>query len=433
MEGNNPRQRDLQPTVLLYRCGRSGVDNNAGPRTRILELQLCLNPALTPEQADEACNNYTPTTLLTKLNALTGYELLMEERNLEEGLPQLISGTHDVGLAYAWFRTAFSFIELIPKTAFDVHRTFAVQYAGLPSLQNSDDSLTTAKMSNPDTLYQEPRIQGAADGSGETMMRQPGWSSRRLWDVVANRAVPSEWHGRRARGITSYSELQDSSNSRSTLRPNANGRRDWLEAVRDSMALTYVAISHSWASDLQMHISPVNARQWPIPLPAGASLTSIRDELLSLHGKRIQQTHFITARYHFEYCWLDILCLRQAWFDKAGRLLAEAPGLTQQDYLGLERARLSEWKTDVPTIGGIYRQADQVYVYLNGIGKQYSGAENVWMDSTHWTRRAWTLQEWVVSPGGRIPIILGVGSLVSGGSFQETQQSLVRRVRFPFL
>ena len=172
------------------------------------------------------------------------------------------------------------------------------------------------------------------------------------------------------------------------------------------MALGYVAISHSWASDLQMHISPVNSRQWPIPLPAGVTLESIRDELLSLHGKNIRRNPFTPPRYHFEYCWLDVLCLRQAWYDKAGRLLAEAPGLTQEGYLELEGQRLAEWKTDIPTIG---RQADQVYVYLNGIGKQLSEDEDVWMDSTHWARRAWTLQEWVTSPADHMPIILGIG------------------------
>ena len=271
MENINPHRLDhdhLRATVLLYRCDQSSA-NSSAPRTRIQELRLGLNPVLTPEQADQPCNIYTPSTLLTKLNILTGYELLMEEVNLEEGLSRLTSGTHDLGIAYAWFRTAFNFIELPPKTVFDVHRTFVVHYAGLPNLRNCDDSLTTATRSSPGALYQEPRILAAADGSGETMMRLPGWCPRRLWDVVANRVVPSEWHGRRARGITSYLEFQDRSNLRQFPRSLANG-------LRDSMALGYVAISHSWASDLQIHISPVNARQWPIPLPAdGVTLESI--------------------------------------------------------------------------------------------------------------------------------------------------------------
>jgi len=365
----------------------------------------------------------------------------MEERNLDEGLAQFTSnlGTHDLGLAYAWFRTAFSFIELPPKTLFDVHRTFIVHYAGLPSLQNCDRSLTTAQYSTPDALYQEPCIQAATDGSGETMTRPAGWSARRLWDVVANRVVPSEWHARRARGVTqltSYHEAQSGSSSGSSPRFIP---RSLSKSLRDSLALGYVTISHSWASDLQMNISPVNARQWPIPLPAGVTLETIRDELLSLHGRCIQQTaRFIPTQYRFEYCWLDILCLRQTWYDNAGRLLAKASGLAEQDYSTLERRRLFEWKTDVPTIGGIYRQADQVYVYLNGIGKPCTEEETVWRDPKHWTQRAWTLQEWVVSPAGLKPFILGVSSEVSNGrdideALQDAQQALVERVRFPIV
>ena len=158
-----------------------------------------------------------------------------------------------------------------------------------------------------------------------------------------------------------------------------------------------------------------------------------------MHGKRIQDTRFIPPRYHFEYCWLDILCLRQAWCDEAGSLLPEASGLARQGDLRLEHRRLLEWKTDVPTIGGIYRQADQVYVYLNGIGKQFSDDKEVWMDSTHWTRRVWTLQEWVASPAGRMPIILGIRNGVSSShsfdaywSLQNSQRALVRRVCFPY-
>jgi len=430
MQANRPSlDTNLQPIVRPYRCNQtSGTSNSVdiGPRTRIQELRLCLNPSLTPEQANEPCNNYTPSTLLTKLNALTGYELLIGERNLDEGLAQFTSNsaTHDFGLAYAWFRTTFSFIELPPKTLFDVHRTFIIHYAGLPSLQNCDRSLTTAQYSNPDALYQEPRIQAATDGSGETMTRPAGWNARRLWDVVANRVVPSEWHARRARGITQLTpQSEPSSGSRFIPRSLAN-------SLRDSLTLGYVAISHSWASDLQMNISAVNARQWPIPLPAGVTLETIRDELLSLHGKCIQQTRFIPTQYRFDYCWLDILCLRQAWYDNAGRLLAEVSGLAEQDYHALERRRLFEWKTDVPTIGGIYRQADQVYVYLNGIGKPCMEEENVWRDPKHWTQRAWTLQEWVVSPAGLKPFILGVSSGIDEG-LQDTQQALVERVRFP--
>ena len=75
-----------------------------------------------------------------------------------------------------------------------------------------------------------------------------------------------------------------------------------------------------------------------------------------------------------DYCWLDILCLRQEG------------GIQEQQ-------RSLEWETDVPTIGNIYRNAVIIVRYLNGLGKELVNHRGAWADERHWINRAWTLQE----------------------------------------
>ncbi|KAI5820327.1 hypothetical protein BZA77DRAFT_274806 [Pyronema omphalodes] len=150
---------------------------------------------------------------------------------------------------------------------------------------------------------------------------------RRVWDLISHRIIPWEC-------------------------ANLSGTNLW-------------AISHSWLDpsarkDIK---TAVNGYEWPVPVPMGVTIEAVRNELLS---------------YGAEYCWLDILCLRQH---------------SSSDYnIPEEKIRALEWQIDVPTIGNVYfGKKTKVLRYYNGLGKQFE--PRGWNSQFHWTRRAWTLQE----------------------------------------
>ncbi|KAK0429826.1 hypothetical protein EV421DRAFT_1945903 [Armillaria borealis] len=130
-------------------------------------------------------------------------------------------------------------------------------------------------------------------------------------------------------------------------------------------------ISHAWVDekDHMDVITPINRKEWPVPIPKGTSLDLIWIEMLNLG---------------VEYTWLDVLCLRQKGGPK-------------------EDLRVEEWKLDVPTIGYVYWDA-KVVIYLSGLGLPLSLKEGDLDSDRCWFRRAWTLQE--VSDSG-ISIIAG--------------------------
>ncbi|KAK0433083.1 hypothetical protein EV421DRAFT_2063400, partial [Armillaria borealis] len=119
-------------------------------------------------------------------------------------------------------------------------------------------------------------------------------------------------------------------------------------------------ISHAWVDeeDRVDALTPINGKEWPVPIPKDANLNLIRIEMLNLKA---------------EYTWLDILCLRQK------------DGLR-------EDLRADEWKLDVPTIGYIYRSFS-VVIYLSGLGRPLSLKEGDLDSDRSWFRRAWTVQE----------------------------------------
>ncbi len=130
---------------------------------------------------------------------------------------------------------------------------------------------------------------------------------RRVWDLYSNRVVPF-WIA---------DELLKSWGFTGVLQP----------------------ISHAWVDEKnRMDVwTPINGKEWPVPIPKSASLKLIRIEMLNLG---------------LEYTWLDVLCLRQ----KGGPW---------------EDLRVKEWKLDVPTIGYVYRNA-KVVIYLSGLGQPLS-------------------------------------------------------------
>ncbi|PBK77576.1 hypothetical protein ARMSODRAFT_949515 [Armillaria solidipes] len=150
-----------------------------------------------------------------------------------------------------------------------------------------------------------------------------GLDPRRVWDLYSNRVVP--W---------------------------------W--SCRMVFPRKLKPISHAWVDETDRVdvLTPINGREWPVPIPKGANLDLIRIEMLNLG---------------VEYTWLDVLCLRQRggpWED----------------------LRVEEWKLDVPTIGAIYRHAPMV-CYLSGLDLPLSLKEGDLESDRSWFRRAWTVQE----------------------------------------
>ncbi|KAK0446532.1 uncharacterized protein EV420DRAFT_892714 [Desarmillaria tabescens] len=161
----------------------------------------------------------------------------------------------------------------------------------------------------------------------------PHISPRRVWDLYSNRVVP-QW----------------------ILRPKP--QEDWLWAI-----------SHAWMDEKSRvkEWTPINGKEWPVPIPADTNLNFVRIEMLNLGA---------------EYAWLDVLCLRQA--EKDG---------------SREDIREDEWKLDVPTIGRVYQIAKNTVVYnLSGLGRPLAFEEGDLESPRCWFRRAWTLQETVESP-----------------------------------
>ena len=135
-------------------------------------------------------------------------------------------------------------------------------------------------------------------------------------------------------------------------------------------------VSHSWVKDKERCkvTTNINGRQWPAQIPKGTTLDHIRIELLNLGA---------------EYVFLDVLCLRQ-------------PGRIKD-----EPQRKKEWRTDIPTIGHIFRhdRYQTTIVYFNGLGKSLDLRPEVLDSRRHWFNRVWTLQETSLNwlPGGLSP------------------------------
>ena len=182
---------------------------------------------------------------------------------------------------------------------------------------------------------------GSTQVSNDSELIQSPYSimPRRIWDLKSNRVV--EFRMLHAANL-SMQRVPDPLSSRPA----------------------YWAISHSWTTDMHPTKTSVNEYQWPVPLPRNVDLgAQVRSELLSFGA---------------EYIWLDVLCLRQQHADSGARA-------------DLDQLKMDEWKLDVPTIGNIYRVADRIVRYFNGIGVQFS--PDGWDGTRHWLQRAWTLQE----------------------------------------
>ncbi|KAK0462572.1 uncharacterized protein EV420DRAFT_1525669 [Desarmillaria tabescens] len=196
---------------------------------------------------------------------------------------------------------------------------FGTAYSYLRSVWFTNDWSTIQ-----DTLHmqeekdKERRQKAVVDGK----IVDPYMPPRCVWDLYSNRVVPS-----------------------------------WIAKKRP------LPISHAWL-DEENRIAvytPINGKEWPVPMPKSADLHLIRIEMLNLEA---------------EYVWLDVLCLRQN---------------SSLDQLK-EKLRTDEWKLDVPTIGNVYDYTI-VVIYLSGLGLPFSLKEGDFESERCWFQRAWTLQE----------------------------------------
>ncbi|PBK65696.1 hypothetical protein ARMSODRAFT_1087315 [Armillaria solidipes] len=260
------------------------------------------SPAITSSLADTPCATLGIEGILDQLNATLGTSYTVDTPSLSSLLNECIEKNDDFGTAYARLRPVWN------------------------THGNSDIQNELRRREKED----KERREKALVGNRIVDVHLP---PRRLWDLYSNRVVPL-W-------ITDVSSIP------------------WWRKPRP--------ISHAWVDEKdRVDVwTSINGKEWPVPIPKGASLELIRIEMLN---------------QGVDYTWLDVLCLRQ----KGGLR---------------EDLRAVEWKLDVPTIGGVYYNIT-VVIYLSGLGQPLSLKDGDLDSDRSWFRRAWTVQE--VGRGDRI-------------------------------
>lgn len=253
---------------------------------------------ITPEKASQKCSDLGLNSLLLELNTVQSSSLNLDHPGLKSLLKSFISHNYDFGTAYSRIRSIWP---RWPSPSGDLSQ----------NLKNREKKISSNEKKRRNSV------------SNDVIHNPHAVMPRRLWDLYAHRTIPYDYGG-----------------------------IDVQQAV-------FWAVSHSWTDDMTGVKSPVNAFEWPVPLPRGVTLENVRAELLNMGA---------------EYVWLDVLCLRQMSTEHG------------------ETLRAKEWAIDVPTIGNIYTDgAFRVVRYFNGLGRAFR--RDGWNDSRHWLNRAWTLQE----------------------------------------
>ena len=189
---------------------------------------------------------------------------------------------------------------------------------------------------------------------------------RRLWDLTSNRVVEFRML---------QSELLAYKFTTAQQFGKARARAEFRASDSSELEVpVFWAISHSWETIIGPVETPINQYQWPVPLPCSKFdlERDVRQELLN---------------YEIEYVWLDVMCLRQQPATNLNPLDSQTPSLAALN----EAKQKEEWKLDVPTIGNVYRVAQGIVRYFNGLGRPFSSEG--WDSDRHWLHRAWTLQE----------------------------------------
>ena len=300
---------------------------------------------LTAQQADIPCTELEEELLVQALVQLvigTGTdtpEFALYEDWIRNDVWYFATQGYDFGEAYAAARVGWrhfnkpDFVHLVAQ-----HRGHWLRIA-----QQIDEERVNS-------IYQ--------DSTGQEMIKLPyEVMPRRLWDLKSNRVVEFRML---------HSELLA---DKCITERQLGKERAKTSHQRDLPA--YWAITHSWESSMDVVDTPINQHQWQVPLPCGLDLDKdVRQELLN---------------FGISYVWLDVLCLRQHTSSNKN------PSNAHMSEATLNEIKAEEWKLDVPTIGNIYRAAQGIVRYFNGLGRPFK--TEGWDDCRHWLRRAWTLQE----------------------------------------
>ncbi|KZT20440.1 hypothetical protein NEOLEDRAFT_867546 [Neolentinus lepideus HHB14362 ss-1] len=273
---------------------------------------------LSPDDASLKCKDLGFEDILGRLNeALAqrlGREIFMTDSGVRQLLERLVYGEEDLDFGGLYARVRNPWL-------WERDNNVDEQYSELLKLAENFDNPRKHNETNAFiSLY------------GNGLQPWHSWA-RRLWDLHAHRVVPYHF-------AFSWGNIDQAFDGQQC----------------------YSAVSHSWTSTMadsprSRAYTPVNAYEWPVPLPTGVTLEAVRNELLNLRQ---------------EYVWLDIVCLRQCG----------GPG---------EALRAAEWAVDVPTIGSIYQRANRVIRYYNGLGVAFECQG--WTGDRHWLHRVWTIQE----------------------------------------
>ena len=279
-----------------------------GPVHQALRTDFNARMLLSTEQADIKCSALGTQEMLRLLNDIFGTSLSFDHSELRALFESFISLAIDFGTLFALVRTSWPSEYELPDQGRSLEVDFLQRLSGVEAGGSAHNSTRDGSI------------------SGETIHSPYYIKPRRLWDLYAHRVVPFHY------------SLQEGG----------------------LVIPLYWAISHSWTDDMVGVDTPVNAYEWPVPLPKGMTLEAVRAELIGLGA---------------QYVWLDVLCLRQSSTDA-----------------DKERKRRQEWSVDVPTIGTVYVSgAFRVVRYMNGLGRIFERCG--WDHPRHWLNRAWTLQE----------------------------------------
>ncbi|KIP03870.1 hypothetical protein PHLGIDRAFT_222771 [Phlebiopsis gigantea 11061_1 CR5-6] len=291
------------------------------PSTPVLPLQRIhvSSSAIPASLADTAISD--ASELLAFLNKIFGTFVSLDP-DLETFLMEWIAMGYDLGLIYGWLRPVWQ--KLASRNLVYVREIIHTHRLLDEDIRRPVDGSDWGAF--PWRLY-----------AHRATMYNHKIPPRRVWDLYSNRVIP--YHA-----ILSFD-----------IPENLWG------------------VSHAWVlpQDRVNVWTSINGSEWPVPLPKGVDLESVRIELLNLGA---------------EYVFLDVLCLRQG------------------GVASMKTRRREEWKTDIATVGHVYRhhRYQTTVVYFNGLGRPFDIHQDLLGSPMHWFNRAWTLQETVINwlPGG---------------------------------